>query len=194
MPAKSWSYLGLADKGIISKVVVNPANPQQIFVAAMGNPYVRDAERGIFRSNNGGATWEKVLFVSNQAGASDLVMSPANPNILYASFWDRIRNNKESVIFGPNAKIYKSSDGGSTWTQLTNGLPTGTLGRTGLAVSQTNPDKLYVLYIDSLSTPHQHAQNHGWRQLIHSGQYYFTGRCLREFRLVFRENTAEPAE
>jgi photosystem II stability/assembly factor-like uncharacterized protein len=151
---ESWSHLGLADKGIISKVVVNPANTQQIFAAAMGNPYVRDAERGIFRSNNGGATWEKVLFVSNQAGASDLVMSPANPNILYASFWDRIRNNKESVIFGPNAKIYKSSDGGSTWTQLTSGLPTGTLGRTGLAVSQTNPDKLYVLYIDSLSTPH----------------------------------------
>ena len=151
---ESWSYLGLADKGIISKVVVNPANPQQILVAAMGNPYVRDNERGIFRSNNGGATWEKVLFVSNQAGASDLVMSPANPNILYASFWDRIRNNRESVIFGPNAKIYKSSDGGATWTQLTNGLPTGTLGRTGLAVSQTNPDKLYVLYIDSLSTPH----------------------------------------
>jgi hypothetical protein len=149
---ETWNYLGLGEQGIVSKILVHPTIPKILFAATMGNPYVRDEERGIFKSINGGLTWQKVLFVSNQAGASDLVQSPVNPNILYASFWDRIRNNTESIIYGPNAKVYKSEDGGDTWQQLTNGLPNGTQGRTGLAISQQNPDKLYVLYVDSLST------------------------------------------
>lgn len=151
---ETWTHLGLSTQGVISKVVINPNNSQQLWVATMGKPYARDNERGIYMSKDGGNTWQHVLFVSNQAGASDLVMSPVNPNILYASFWDRIRNNQESVIYGPNAKIFKSTDGGETWTQLGGGLPTGTLGRTGLAISQTNPNKVYAVFIDSLSTPH----------------------------------------
>ncbi|HNM25980.1 MAG TPA: hypothetical protein PKL15_11140, partial [Saprospiraceae bacterium] len=115
-------------------------------------PYVRDENRGIYKSTNGGVSWAKVLFVSNQAGASDLVMNPANPQILYASFWDRMRNNQESVIYGTHAKVYKTTDGGTTWTPLSGGLPTGVMGRTGLAISQQNPDKLYAIYVDSLST------------------------------------------
>jgi photosystem II stability/assembly factor-like uncharacterized protein len=150
---ETWTYLGLSEVGIISKVVVDPTDPKKLLVAAMGNPYIRDEQRGIYKSTDGGLTWQKVLFVSNQAGASDLVQSPTNPNILYASFWDRIRSNTESILYGPNAKVFKSENGGDTWTQMTNGLPAGTMGRTGLAISQQNPDKAYVLYVDSLSTP-----------------------------------------
>jgi photosystem II stability/assembly factor-like uncharacterized protein len=150
---ETWQYLGLSEQGIISKVVVHPAAPNTLLVAAMGNPYIRDNERGIYKSTDGGTTWEQVLFVSNQAGASDLVQSPTNPNILFASFWDRIRSNVESIVYGPNAKVYKSVDGGDTWTLMGGGLPTGVMGRTGLAISQQNPNKAYVLYVDSLSTP-----------------------------------------
>lgn len=150
---ESWSYLALGQEGIISKVLVDPTNSNTLFAATMGNPYVRDNNRGVYKSIDGGITWQQVLFVSNQAGASDLVQSPTDPDVLYASFWDRIRNNQESMIYGPNARVYKSTDRGATWTPLGGGLPTGIMGRTGLAISQQDPDKAYVVYIDSLSTP-----------------------------------------
>jgi len=150
---ESWQHLPNSPSGIISKVIVHPSDPSTVWAAAMGNPYTRDNHRGIYKSTDGGNTWTQVLFVSNQTGASSLVQSPVNPQILYASFWDRLRNNFESVVYGPNARVYKSTDGGNTWTLLGGGLPTGVMGRTGLAISQTNPDKVYAVYIDSLSTP-----------------------------------------
>jgi photosystem II stability/assembly factor-like uncharacterized protein len=150
---ETWKYMGLAEAGIISKISINPDNPKKLLVATMGNPYVRDNNRGIYKSNDAGENWQQVLFLSNQAGASDLAQSAANPDIVYASFWDRIRNNKESVIYGPGARVFKSTDGGDTWFKLGDGLPNITMGRTGLALSKTDPNKLYVLYIDSLSTP-----------------------------------------
>ncbi|MCS6928499.1 MAG: hypothetical protein NZM43_03285 [Saprospiraceae bacterium] len=149
---ESWHYLGLGEEGIISKIQIDPTNPDVMYAAVMGNPYVRTNKRGVYKSTDGGKTWTQVLFVSNQAGASDLVMNPKNPQILYASFWDRVRNNQESIIDGPHARVYKTTDGGQTWTQLTGGLPTGRNGRTGLAISRQNPDKLYVVYIDTLAT------------------------------------------
>lgn len=148
----TWNYLALGQQGIISKVVVDPGDPDILYAATMGNPYVRDGERGVYKSDDGGLNWSKVLFVSDQAGASDLVMQPDNPQVLYASFWDRIRNNQESVIYGPHARVYKTTDGGANWTQLGGGLPTGVMGRTGLAISPQNPQKLYAIYVDSLST------------------------------------------
>lgn len=150
---ETWQHLDNSPNGIVSKIVVHPTDPNILWAATMGNPYVRDNERGIYKSTDGGNTWQQVLFVSNQAGASDLVQSPADPQVLYASFWDRIRNNHESVVYGPHAKVYKSADGGATWTQLGGGLPTGVMCRTGLAISKTNPDKVYAVYIDSLLTP-----------------------------------------
>ncbi len=150
---ETWHYLALDQVGIISKVIVSPNNPSLIWVGAMGNPHVRNTDRGIYRSTDGGVTFEKVLFVSNQAGASDLVMSPADPNILYASFWDRIRTNSESVSTGLGAQIWKSSDGGVTWVRLQNNLPSWPMGRTGLAISQTNPNKVYAIFVDTLQTP-----------------------------------------
>lgn len=149
---ESWHYLGLGDEGIISKIQIDPLTPTTMYAAVMGNPYVRTDKRGIYKSTDGGHTWTQVLFVSNQAGASDLVINYNNPQILYASFWDRVRSNQESIIDGPHARVYKTTDGGQTWTQLTGGLPTGRNGRTGLAMSRQNPDKLYVVYIDTLAT------------------------------------------
>jgi len=149
---ETWSYLGLGQEGIISKVHVDPSNSNTLYAAVMGNPYIRDNKRGVYKSTDGGVTWQNVLFVSNQAGASDLVINSANPQVLYASFWDRIRSNQESIIHGPHARVYKSADGGATWSLMGGGLPTGINGRTGLAISKQNPDKVYVLYIDTLAT------------------------------------------
>ncbi len=150
---ESWQHSGLSQQGIISKIQIDPSNSQIIYAATMGNPYVRNNDRGVYKSTDGGLHWQQVLFVSDQAGASDLVINPANPQILYASFWDRIRSNEESVVFGPHARVYKTTDGGANWTQLGGGLPTGVMGRTGLAISLQNPDKVYAVYIDTLSTP-----------------------------------------
>jgi photosystem II stability/assembly factor-like uncharacterized protein len=150
---ETWEYIGLEDQGIISKVVVDPNNSTILYAAAMGNPYVRDNERGIYKSTDGGLNWTQVLFVSDQAGASDLVINEDNPQILYASFWDRIRSNQESIIYGPHAKVYKSSDGGATWDVLGGGLPTAIMGRTGLAISKQDPNKVYAIFVDTLSRP-----------------------------------------
>ncbi len=150
---ETWQYLGLGEQGIISHIVVHPTNGQILYAAVNGNPFVRNDQRGVFKSTNGGQTWQRVHFVSTQAGASDLVMNPQNPQVLYASYWDRIRSNTESTIYGPNAKVFKTTDGGMTWTQLGGGLPTGKMGRTGLAISQQNPDKVYAVYVDTLSRP-----------------------------------------
>lgn len=150
---ETWQWLGLKEVGIISKVLVHPTNPNVLWVAAMGNPYARTTDRGIYKSTDGGKTWQKTLYVSSVAGASDLVMSVQNPNILYAAFWERLRNNRESILFGYDAGIWKSTDGGDTWKKLSGGLPSGKWGRTGLAISQQNPDKLFAVYVDTLSKP-----------------------------------------
>ena len=109
---ETWQYLGLQEVGIISKVVVDPKDGQKLYVAAMGNPHVRTPDRGIYKSLDGGKTWQKVLFLSDQAGASDLVINPINTSVLFASFWDRTRNNYEAVLYGPTAKVYTPVDGG----------------------------------------------------------------------------------
>lgn len=149
---ETWAYLGLGEQGIVSHIVVHPTDSQILYAAVNGNPFVRNDQRGIFKTTDGGKTWQRIHFVSNQAGASDLVMNTQNPQVLYASYWDRIRSNTESVIYGPNAKVFKTTDGGATWTQLGGGLPTGKMGRTGLAISQQNPDKVYAIFVDTLST------------------------------------------
>lgn len=146
---QTWTHLGLTDQRIISKVVINPQNPQEIYAAAMGLPFERNLDRGLYKSVDGGLTWTLKLFLSDEAGIIDLVMDPNNPQTIYAVGWDRIRNNQESLISGPNSKIFKSTDGGGTWAFMGNGLPTGTMSRIGITISESNPDVLYAVFVDS---------------------------------------------
>jgi photosystem II stability/assembly factor-like uncharacterized protein len=146
---ETWAYLALNDVGIITKIEVNRTNSQILYAAVQGNPFQRNEKRGVYKSTDGGQTWQRVHFVSTQAGVSDMVMHPTNSNILYASYWERIRTNSESFNYGTDAKIFKTTDGGLTWQQLMGGLPTGVLCRTGLAISTQNPDKLYAVYVDT---------------------------------------------
>ena len=122
---RTWKNIGLKDTRHISRIRVHPKNPDLVYVAAQGHTWGPNAERGIFRSEDGGKSWKKVLFVDDKTGASDLAMDPANPRILYAGFWQVVRHPWELVSGGPGSSIWKSSDGGESWKKLTSGLPEG---------------------------------------------------------------------
>jgi photosystem II stability/assembly factor-like uncharacterized protein len=143
----SWQHMGLSAQCIISRVIVHPEDSQVIYAGAMGLPFERNEDRGLYRSTDGGESWEQILFISDQAGVIDLVMHPTDPNTLYAAGWDRIRNNTESIITGSGAKVFRSTNGGDDWLMLTNGLPQQTIGRIGLAVSPAAPDVVYAQYV-----------------------------------------------
>ena len=135
---KTWRYAGLAETRQIARVRVHPKNPDVVYVAALGHVWAPNAERGIFRSADGGATWKRILFRNDSTGAIDLVMDPAEPSTLYAGFWQAGRKPWQLVSGGAGSGIFKSTDGGEKWTELTRkpGLPKGLIGNVGLAVSR----------------------------------------------------------
>ncbi len=143
----TWTNIGLNAAGIISEIAVNPNNNQIIYAASMGLPFEPNNDRGLYKSIDGGLSWEQILFVSDDSGIIDIAMHPSNPNIIYAAAWDRIRNNTESVVFEDDSKIFKTTDGGITWNQLINDLPGNDQVRIGLDISQQNPNKVYALYV-----------------------------------------------
>ena len=145
----TWQHLGLDAQRIVSKIIVHPMLPSHIFVATMGLPFERNNDRGLYKSTTLGSSWQQKLFVNNESGVIDLVMSPTNPNTLYAAVWDRIRNNQESIVSGENARIWKSVDGGDTWTKLGGGLPEDVYSRIGLAIDPSNENHLFASYVNT---------------------------------------------
>ncbi|NUO02757.1 MAG: hypothetical protein HUU01_19285, partial [Saprospiraceae bacterium] len=143
---ETWQYLGLEDQRIISKLVVNPAGSQKIYAATMGLPFEQNNDRGLYRADLAAPNWQSSLFVSDQTGIIDLVVSSTNPNLLYAAAWDRIRSNSQSIVSGVNARIWKSTDGGTNWTPLSGGLPQGEQSRIGLAIDPNNDQHVLATY------------------------------------------------
>ncbi|MBA3649121.1 MAG: T9SS type A sorting domain-containing protein [Chitinophagales bacterium] len=146
----TWKNMGLSETKIISKIIVDSSNSNIVYAATMGLPFETNTDRGLYKSIDGGETWSKILFVDVDAGIIDMVIDPVNPNIIYAASWNRIRNNYFSEVYGPDAHIYKTTDGGSTWNILNNGLPDFTTCRIGLAISKQNPEKLYAIIVDTI--------------------------------------------
>jgi photosystem II stability/assembly factor-like uncharacterized protein len=143
---KTWQHMGLEKTEEISAVVIHPRDPQTVWVASPGHLWGRNPDRGVFKTTDGGRTWQKVLYVDDMSGAVDLVMDPRDPNVLYASTWQRLRSGGAEVReAGPGSGIYKSTDGGATWSRLTNGLPNEPLPRIALGISQQRPNVLYAL-------------------------------------------------
>lgn len=142
---KTWRNMGLEDSHHIVRVVIHPKNPDIVYVAAMGHLFSSNAERGVFRTRDGGQTWEKMLYVNDRIGAVDLVMVLADPNILYAAMYDKVRLPWHYEMGGPESGIYKTIDGGKSWKKLAGGLPSGRVGRIGLDLFQKNPDILYAV-------------------------------------------------
>jgi photosystem II stability/assembly factor-like uncharacterized protein len=147
---KTWSHIGLEKTMNISRVRVHPTNPDLVYVSVIGNPFGPSTDRGIYRTKDGGKTWEQIFFKHEQAGVIDLVLDESNPDVLYASTFEILRRTWILDAGGPNSGIFKSTDGGDTWTDLTKnpGLPEGDWGRVGLAHSKTMPNRISAL-IDS---------------------------------------------
>jgi len=141
----SWNFIGLKNAGQIGALVIHPDNPDICYVAAIGNPFGPNPERGVFKTIDGGKNWNKVLFISKTTGAVDLEISPENPDIVYASVWTVERKPWTIISGSKKGGVYKSSDGGLKWAKLSNGLPTGIVGKSDLAVCKANPSYLYVL-------------------------------------------------
>ena len=143
----TWRHRGLADTQAIARIRIHPVNPDIVYVAALGHPYGDNEERGVFRSRDGGANWERVLFVSPRAGAADLIIDRTNPDVLYASLWQVYRKAWKMWGGGPDSGLYRSDDGGDTWKELTEnpGMPAGPIGKIGVTVSPANPDRVWAI-------------------------------------------------
>ncbi|PKA84539.1 putative secreted protein (Por secretion system target) [Ulvibacter sp. MAR_2010_11] len=146
----SWTNVGLPDSDHIGRIVVDPTNPDRVFVAATGKLYGYNQERGIYRTTNGGANWEQVLFVTDSTAAIDVALNPQNTNIVFAAMWERTRKPWQRDYGGITSAIHRSMDGGNTWTELgaANGLPVASTatGRIGLAISHSNPSTIYARF------------------------------------------------
>jgi photosystem II stability/assembly factor-like uncharacterized protein len=163
---KTWRNTGLPDSYHIGEVSVHPKNPDIVFVAVQGHFWSTNKNRGLYRTIDGGKTWEHVLYVDERTGANDVVIAPSNPDIVYVSMWE---NNPG--IYGKESGVYRSSDGGKTWSRLRGGLPDGPkTGRIGLAVSWSNPDKAYAL-VDNLN-----KKNRLYAEVYHKDELHIFSR------------------
>jgi photosystem II stability/assembly factor-like uncharacterized protein len=145
----TWKHIGLGDTHFIGEMVVHPKNPDVVWVAALGHAFGSDGNkrRGVFKTTDGGQTWSKVLYKGPKAGAVDIEIDPTNPRVLYASLWEAYRTPWKMVSGGPGSGLYKSTDGGETWTNISKrpGMPKGVLGKIGVAVSPVNPDRVWAM-------------------------------------------------
>ncbi len=144
---RTWSRIGLTDAGQIAAIRVHPGNPDLVYAAVLGHAFGPNAQRGVYRSADGGRTWQQLLTRGDSAGAIDVAMDPSNPRILYAAFWQAVRRPWEMVSGGAGSGLFKSTDGGDTWTELTRrpGMPRGVVGKIGVAVSHVDPDRIWAI-------------------------------------------------
>ncbi len=144
---KTWKQVGLSDTSQISRVRIHPQNPDIVYVAALGHVYGPNQERGVFCTKDGGKTWQKVLYRDDKTGAVDLILDPSNPRIMYAALWEFFRTPYSLSSGGPGCGLFKSTDGGDTWNEISrnSGLPRGMLGKIGVAVSPARHDRVWVI-------------------------------------------------
>ncbi len=167
---KTWLHMRLKESHYIGKVIIHPTNPDIVYVAAQGHYYTDNPERGVYKTSDGGKTWTKSLEVivdGTYIGATDMVMDPRDPDVLYATTYQRIRKPWGFSGSGPGSGIYKTTDGGRTWRKLINGLPEGLLGKIGLTICLKNPDILYTI-IEDENSPEMSYENR-WKE-IQSGK------------------------
>lgn len=149
----AWNFLGLEETTSIGRMLVHPTNSNIVYLAAVGSYFSPNTERGVYKSTDGGASWNKSLFISDSTGAIDIIMDPINPDRMMAAMWERVRRPTSSHLYGPSSGIYKTTDGGTNWNLIppSAGLPdpsSQNVGRIGLALSQINPEIIYALYND----------------------------------------------
>lgn len=142
---KTWDHVGLVEAGQIARIHVHPKDPDVVYVAALGHIFGPNDERGVFRSLDGGSTWDKVLYVNERAGAVDLTMDPSNPRVLFAAIWEAERKPWTMLSGGESSGLYRTKDGGDSWDELSEGLPDGIKGRIGVSISATDSNRVWAL-------------------------------------------------
>ena len=174
---KSWTRMGLEESEHIGKIVVDPRDSDVVYVAAQGPLWSAGGDRGLYKTTDGGKTWSKVLEISEHTGVSDLVMDPRDPDVLIASAWQRRRHVWTLVSGGPESALYRSTDGGESWTKVTRGLPSGDVGRYGLCMSPVDPDYVYAIVEAASGEGFYRSTDRGasWRKMSDyssRGNYY----------------------
>jgi len=174
----TWSFIGLPESGAVGSLTVHPQNPDLVYVAGLGHPFGKNEERGVYRSTDGGDTWENVLFLNDSTGAVSLAMNPLNPRIIYAGMWRAERKPWELISGSPEGGVYKTTDGGDTWTKLAGGLPEGTVGKVTVSVSRANPDRVWAMVEAEPGNGLWRSDDAGetWRFL--NGESNLTGRAF----------------
>ena len=168
---ETWTFVGLKETQAVGRILVHPTDPNTVWVAAVGAIWNSNPERGLYKSTNGGENWRLVKFISDKAGFVDLAMDPRNPNVLWASSWERQRGPYYLQSGGPGSGLWKSTDGGESWTAVTgNGLPESTLGRIGIGIAQSNADIMYVL-VEADTMPNPKPEKDAKPQTKPSGLY-----------------------
>ncbi len=184
----SWEYIGLSDIQQVSRVIVHPTDPDIVFVAGLGHPYGANEMRGIFRSLDGGKTWEKTLYINHNTGAVQVEFDPNNAQILFADLWENQEGPWENASFsGPNSGLYKSMDGGSTWKKVMNGLPGADegLGRIGIAIAPSNSMRMYATVDATLNGGVYRSDDGGesWRLINNNGRLWGRGDDFAEIKV-----------
>lgn len=189
---KTWQYMGLKETQYIARVLIHPGNPDIVYVGALGHVFGPNKDRGVFRTTDGGKTWKNILFRNDSTGVADMILDPSNPRIIYATFWEVGRKPWQLVSGGMHSGIFKSTDGGDTWTELTRnpGLPqSGPLGAIGITVSPAKPSRLWAII--------EHEPNGGVYRSDDAGatwQFMTGDRNLRQRAWYYSKLYADPKD
>lgn len=181
---KTWANMGLRKSQHIARVLIHPSNPDVVYVAAMGPLWAGGGERGLFRSTDGGRSWTNLKALGEYTGFTDVTFDPGNPDILYAASYQRDRRSYSFVAGGPESAIWKSTDAGNSWTRLTNGLPTGDMGRIGISVSRSMPNRIYATV---------HAEDGGIYRSDDAGANWTRTNTLTSIPWFFGQIRADPS-
>lgn len=179
---KTWKYIGLKDTRVISEIAVNPLNSNILYAASLGYSYAKNEHRGLYKSTDGGMNWNKVFYLNDSSGVTDLIMHPKNPDVLFVATWNKLGTNNKSISVGPDGQIFKSQNGGSTWEKLTNGLPSDSInGRIALAICESQPNILYARYVRTFSCNRSVSNNlYGIYKSTDTGNSWTNLNCVND--------------
>jgi photosystem II stability/assembly factor-like uncharacterized protein len=190
---KTWQHIGLDEARTISKVIIDPNDPNTVYVASMGHVWGPSPERGVFKTTDGGKSWKKVLFKSDKTGTIDMVMSPKDPNILFAAMWEFERKAWGAKTGGPEGGLWMSTDGGETWTDITRneGLPAGMWGRVGVTMSAADPKRIYALIDNEMKQGLYRSDDLGKSWRLVSDDANITARPFYFYHITADPNNAD---